>query len=386
MQAPDYNLSFWITLSCLSSIPSELLHALSDDRIFENEIWQADISELREYGLSQSNAAAFIRARDNSKADAILLDCRQKGISVLPLPDCSFPSKLREIEAPPAVLYYRGVLPDFENTLSIAVVGARNAVPHSLNFAEKLGIALGRWGINVISGGAGGIDTAAMRGALQSGGVAVGVLANGPDIDYPAKNGGLFRQTAVNGCILSEYAPGIKPEKRYFPLRNRLISALSHGVVVVEASKISGSLHTARYALEQGRDLFSVPGPAGEDYCAGSNQLLRDGALFCEGIDDILACYSSQYDLQLIKRDEFNSSEPLKSESLSTSAHHSKAIPADIPENEAAVLRSMGNAACSPDSIISSSGLSPQEVLTCLTMLQIRGLIRAVPGGSYLRQ
>lgn len=192
--------------------------------------------------------------------------------------DAAYPGRLKNIYDPPCLLYVKGRLPVFDEELAVAVVGTRDCTPYGVACAEKLGYGLTCGGAVVVSGLAKGIDAAATRGALRAGGVTVGVVGNGLDIRYPYESGYLYEDVAAAGALLSEYPPGARPAKAHFPARNRILSGLSAATLVVEAPERSGALITAGTAMEQGREVFAVPGPIDAPASAGCNRLIQDGA------------------------------------------------------------------------------------------------------------
>ena len=223
--------------------------------------------------------AEALQEKDLHEAGEILRQCVDLGIHICTFNDGAYPSRLKNIADPPMVLYYVGHLPDLDGTPVIAAVGTRKASPYGLNVAKRIGGQLARCGAIVVTGMAEGIDGAAAAGALTAGGTVVGVLGCGVDVVYPACNRGLFADVERHGCLMSEFPPGTEPYKWNFPRRNRIMSGLSNGVLVAEAPEKSGALITARQAAEQGRDVFVVPGNVDVPTCAGSNALMREGAI-----------------------------------------------------------------------------------------------------------
>lgn len=229
--------------------------------------------------------------REKIDVHNLAAEWEQKGIGVVCQDDGAYPARLRKIFDPPAVLYYRGRLPRDE--LLIAIVGARKASAYGRNAATMLATGLAEAGAGVVSGAARGIDSVAHSGALDGGGYTVAVLGCGVDVVYPPENGRLLDRIAEQGAIVSEYWPGAPPQAQFFPVRNRIISGLARGVVVVEAAARSGSLITADWALEQGRDVFAVPGSIFAGTSSGANRLLKQGAKPVTTAADIL----EEYDL-----------------------------------------------------------------------------------------
>ncbi|NBH13246.1 DNA-protecting protein DprA [Lachnospiraceae bacterium] len=213
--------------------------------------------------------------------------CAQNQIGLALWQDDSYPLRLKEIYNPPYGLFYRGRLPD-KNLCTVGIVGARNCSFYGKTAAEKIGKELAAAGIAVISGLAAGIDGAAQRGAVHAGGYTLGVLGNGIDVCYPPQNRELYEQLLTKGCVVSEYPPGTTPLPGYFPQRNRIISGLSDCVLVVEAREKSGSLITADFALEQGKDVYALPGRISDALSQGTNRLIRQGAGIFLNVEDFL--------------------------------------------------------------------------------------------------
>ncbi len=317
------------------------------------------------------------------------------------------------------VLYYKGQLPEFDANPMVGVVGTRKATGYGLTAAKRLGYQIGRCGGIVVSGLAFGVDAMAMAGALSAGAPVVGVLGCGADIVYPLSNRSLFRDTEEKGCILSEFAPGTQPGKWTFPKRNRIISGISNGVLVVEAPEKSGALITARLAAEQGRDVFVVPGNIDMPSCAGSNALLRDGARMVSSGWDVLEEYESLYPDKIHRdrtpaqqraypdevrqRTEEPEKQPpkvaqkpklprqkppvhkkLEKKTIDNgaSAPYSDvnyAKPRLSPEEEK-VLSSLSQGERLADEVIAETGLSTGKFLAVMTMLELKGLLKRLPG------
>ena len=232
-------------------------------------------------------AVAGRLARARASAQVALETARVAGITVVPWSDARYPTALAAIADPPPVLWIRGDL-DALRSWGVAIVGSRAGSAYAIDVGRELGSGLAQHGVTVVSGLARGVDSAAHRGALAVGGRTVGVLGSGVDIVYPPEHTGLARDVIRRGALVSELPPGTTPRPAYFPQRNRLISGLSRAVVVVEASKRSGSLITARLALEQGREVMAVPGNVLSGRNRGAHALLKDGAKVVEDVDDIL--------------------------------------------------------------------------------------------------
>ena len=369
-------------------------------------------------GMTEDVAAA-LKDKDLSEAKKILEICQRKDIGILTYQDAMYPNRLKNITDPPLVLYYKGKLPEFDALPVIAVVGTRGATAYGLKTAKNLGAQISRCGGLVVSGLAVGIDSMAMRGALSAGKGVVGLMGCGIDVVYPAENRSLLLDAQRYGCLLSEFPPGTPPYKWNFPKRNRILSGLSCGVVVVEAPARSGALITASQAAEQGRDVFVIPGNVDVAACAGSNALLRDGAIAVSTGWDILSEYLALFP-DMIRKDTAPSVQTLypdeeaavraaertankvaqmprlpKKKGLKAQQSDTIVIdngaPAPYIENkdtedpsltgdERAVLALLKTGERLVDDVIAQSGLPSGVVLSTLTLLEVKGLIRRLPG------
>lgn len=278
--------------------------------------------------------------------------------------DPNYPGLLKEIHDPPRRLWAQGDC-DFSGTL-IAVVGARDCTTYGEKVAYDLARALARAGVTVVSGLAYGIDTAAHRGALDGGGKTIAVLGCGIDQDYPARNRTLKEKISAQGTILSEFEPGTEAAPWTFPKRNRIVSGISRGVVVVEAGVKSGSLITADFALQQGRDVFAVPGPITSPQSEGANRLIQNGAKLVMSVQDILDELGSSAQLPLITRPMA----PLEEDDSE-------------PEDAKKILRLLGNGSKHMDDLIAGSGIAVEKMSGVLVDLEIRGKIGSLPGGFF---
>jgi len=281
---------YWASLRMLPNISNSRLKALIGYFGSAARVWSANRQELISAGLMTAEEGNNIVSR-REKIDVFRLreEWEKKRIGVLTLADPEYPSLLAKTYNPPAVLYYRGKFP--VDSLLIAVVGARRASSYGRNAALGLAGALTQAGAGIVSGAARGIDTAAHEGALENKGYTVAVLGCGIDIVYPPENAKLLERIAEQGAVVSEYAPGTPPLAKFFPARNRIISGLAKGVLVVEAAEKSGSLITADFALEEGRDVFAVPGSIFSSNSKGTNRLLKTGAKLVDTVEDILEEY-----------------------------------------------------------------------------------------------
>ena len=288
-------LAHWIWLATRPHISDRMKAELVRHFQDPENIFYADERSYHHVENLTEEAVQSLKDKDLSQTEQILQDCRSKEISILTYQDAGYPARLKNISDPPLVLYYKGHLPDFDSNPLIGVVGTRKASAYGLTVAKRMGYQIARCGGIVISGAAFGIDGLAMQGALTAGMPVVGILGCGVDIVYPASNRGLFQDTERYGCLLSEFPPGTPPFGRNFPKRNRIISGMSCGVLVVEAPEKSGALITAELAADQGRDVFAVPGNIDMDSFVGSNRLIRSGAIMVSHGWDILSEYQAQF-------------------------------------------------------------------------------------------
>ena len=353
--------------------------------------------------------------KDLTGCEAVLEQCREKGIHILTFQDAPYPARLKNIPDPPMVLYYKGSLPAFDELPVIGVVGTRKASAYGLTAAKRLGYQIAACGGCVVSGMASGIDGAAMKGALTAGGTVVGILGCGADVVYPASNRWLYADTEKYGCLLSEFPPGTAPLGRNFPRRNRIISGLSCGVLVVEAPEKSGALITARLSADQGRDVFVVPANIDVETAVGSNALLRDGAIPVSSGWDILSEYRYQFPgkirenrspVRLTVNDEELSreretpakvaQEPKKSgekkpklsllrkkviDNSEKSAYSDfKKTHSALTADEQSIVSALEKGQRLVDDVIAELDLAPGVILAALTMLEIKGVVRRLPG------
>ncbi|MBQ1678033.1 MAG: DNA-processing protein DprA [Oscillospiraceae bacterium] len=284
---------YWIWLTQRKGLGAKGQRSLAEDFGSPAEIWAADEQALLRAGVTPALRRTLLD-KDLRAARAVLERCEQTEVRTVVLTDAVYPSRLRLQEDAPILLYYKGTLPGEERPI-VGLVGAREADEAGLRLARRFGAEIAACGGTVCTGMAKGVDAAAAWGALEGGGSVVGVLGCGPDIVYPRENAELFARVPARGCLLSEYPPGTPPDARRFPVRNRLISALSDGVAVIRAAERSGSLITARWAAEQGRDVFAVPGAPDDPLSRGCNALLRNGAFAAESGWDVLERYRFRY-------------------------------------------------------------------------------------------
>ncbi len=334
---------------------------------------QGRFSRLRQVrcavdGIGATLAQAIAAAPQTIDAEEEINYCHQSGILLLPQDDPDYPINLKQIPDPPAVLYHRGaLLPD--DTLSIAIVGTRHATAYGKRIAQRLAGSLTRAGLTIVSGMARGIDAEAHRGALESGGRTLAVLPAGLTHIYPREHQELAHTICQSGALVSECPSRTPISRGAFPRRNRIITGLALGVIIIEAGDRSGALISARHALEQGRDVFAVPGPVDSRMSRGCHALLRDGARLVESADDVLEELGPLVEATSCVTGEV--------------VHH----PAELRlnEQETLVLQKIGPTATSLDSIIAETGLPVPRVLATISALEMRRLIRRLSGNVVAR-
>lgn len=326
-------------------------------------------SELRRVpGVGPQLTHCILSAGETVDVEAELQVCREHGVTILTDSDPEYPRLLKEIHNPPAVLFIRGDLkPD--DAMAIAIVGTRHATSYGRLQAERLANGLARAGLTIVSGLARGIDAAAHRGALAAGGRTLAVLGGGVVNIYPPEHGELAEEVRQAGAVISENPPRFQPKSGMFPQRNRLITGLSLGVIVVEAAERSGALISAQHAMEQGREVFAVPGRVDSRVSRGCHRLLRDGAKLVECVDDVL--------------EELGPLVEAAPRSDGRVVHH----PAELQLNdqERQVLDVIESEATSIDAVVTNSGLPIHRVLATISVLEMRHLIRRVSGNLVSR-
>ena len=332
-------------------------------------VFRASSGELQSVqGVGAKLAQAIVQARTGIDVDAQIKLARDNCVAIYHESHSDYPPLLREIDDPPGVLFARGELQAVDR-LSIAIVGTRHATHYGKQQASRLATSLAQAGITVVSGLARGIDTAAHQAALAAGGRTIAVLANGVLKPYPPENAELAKRISAQGCVLGESPPTMPPVSGMFPQRNRIISGISLGTIVVEAAERSGALITARHAWEQNREVFAVPGPIDSRMSVGPHRLIRDGAKLVTSIDDVL-------------------------EELGPLAHTAERpdgttvrMPAEVKLNdvETQVLQAIHSAGSLIDEITKTSGLPVHRVLSTISVLEMRSLVRRVGGNRVAR-
>ena len=347
---------------------NRLLQELGGD---PRDILTADKRRLESVrGVGPETSAALLNWRTHFDLAREEERLTQAGAVFITAQDEGYPKMLKEIHDPPIGLYRKGSF--LFGQPCIAVVGSRRTTLYGQSVAKKLGAELAQMGFCVVSGLARGIDTAAHEGALSVGGKTVAVLGCGLDIVYPPENLGLYRRIAETGAVLSEFPFGRKADKQTFPMRNRVVSGISEGVVVVESDVQGGAMITARFAGEQGRLIFAVPGRIDQATSAGCHQLIRDGATLLTGVDDILS--------------ELNYLDGLRPKAIATEGEPSvlEQLLPQLDEKERQVFESFkGGAMLGIDALATTTGLGAAEISVALMMLELKKLVTKRADGSF---
>lgn len=329
--------------------------------------WTAGPRELRNAGLEDGVVSALVAARGGISPDDGMLRLERAGVRALTWHNPAYPPRLKQIDDPPPVLYVKGTL-ESDDERAVAVVGTRSPTTYGREAAEALSGELARCGITIVSGLALGVDTVAHRAALTWEGRTIAVVANGLDITYPRDNASLERQIAEQGAVVSEYPLGTRPDPRGFPRRNRLISGMSLGALVVEAGEKSGARWTVYHALEQNREVFCVPGSIFSPASRLTNRLIQDGAKLVSSHNDIL----EELNLTVVTRQiEMRLSENMP--------------PSPDTEGEADLLRCLGHEPTHIDDIGRNASMPIAAVGGLLTMLELKGMVKQVGAMHYVR-
>lgn len=369
----------WIALNMTPGVGPRAATKLLERFGSPDAVFHARRSELDALRLKPETVDSIIQREFHEKAGLELDRVKQMRGDVLILDDGSYPGLLREIDDPPIVLYVKGEWQACFEQPGVAVIGSRQCSTYGENASEMLSRDLASRSICVISGLARGIDTAAHRGAMRGRGRTIGVMGTGIDSVYPRENNGLVREVlASGGCVVSQFPLGTPPLKDNFPYRNRIISGLSYGVLIVEASERSGSLITARLASEQNREVMAVPGNITSGNSYGTNYLIKSGAKLVQQWQDVVAEMPNEISSSIL---------PPKIEEAQPGKRQPELIPADLTPNEQKVWAQLTpHDAIHIDSLLESSALSFGDLSSALVGLDIRDLIRVLPGKHYARR
>ena len=404
-------LKYWLWLTSRRGMDSVSALTVLDHFITPERAYYADLEDYESIPLRPQVRQSLMEKKLDT-AERILEQCEMLGLRIMTFQDADYPTRLRQLADPPALLYIRGRTFHFDEEAAIGVVGAREPSVYGLQCAERFGLELANGGALLVSGIAEGIDSAAIRGALKGGGPVVSVLAGGVDVPFPYQHRYLYEDVAAAGALISEYPPGTPHKGFHFRARNRILSGLSLGVLAVECRMQSGTMITVNHAIEQNRDVFAVPGPVmGAPMSEGPNRLIRQGARLVTRAADILEEYWDRYPLKLSR------SAPLTPEAAQArleDLRRSGEIPAVLEEkepeqgeksippktekrervslraqkarftdDELAVLAALGEKLLSADELVELTQLPARRVLSTLTMLQIGQSVEEHPGRRF---
>jgi DNA processing protein len=357
----------WLALHLVPGLGNMAFKKLLERFGSPADVFRASAADLAQVeGLRKQVARRILRQEFSLDPQSVLKDLEKQGAGLAIFTDPAYPEPLREIHDPPMVLYTKG-LPIPGKTTFVAVVGSRNSTPYGVKTAENLAQGLARRGLGIVSGLARGIDSAAHWGCIEGRGFSVGVLGTGIDAVYPASNKKLFDAMVEKGAVITEFPPKTPPEPKHFPIRNRIISGLSKGVIVVEATMKSGSLITASMALEQGREVFAVPGSVHSFKSQGCHFLIKQGAKLVENADDVLDELGLNYAYG-VKRDSFT--EP--------------PLP-PLEDNERKVYDLIGDYPVHIDDIVREGNMEPGTASAVLMRMELKGVVRQLPGKLFVR-
>lgn len=426
----DENTLYWLWLAQKCGIASKQFGKIIEKYEDPFDVYRLADDEIEQLDGITSALRARLCQKDLESSYAILRYCKENRVDIISYGDRRYPQRLKSIVDPPIVLYCRGHFPDFNSMLCIGIVGTRTMSEYGKQSAYKIGYELAAAGVTVVSGMALGVDATAACGALSVGGCTVAVLGCGISVVYPKEHRRLMGEIAKHGAVITEYSPNEPPYGHNFPKRNRIISGLCQGTLVIEGSSTSGAMITARRAIDQGREVFALPGKIDDSSSDGPNELIREGAYTVLGSDDILKHYDFLYHdvidsaaLSRAKRriadkdadralKKYGAGVKRSAVRVSTEDKDDVFIPEKKPQTEQTVNKSKAGSeaddsasmldsldkftrsvfeampidkAISPDSL-AAHGFDIGAAVTALTMLELYGLVSSLPGGLYIRK
>jgi DNA processing protein len=354
--------SYWVGFNMVKGIGAVRFQSLIDHFGDLSIAWQAPIHELQAAGLSQRMAERVTQFRNNIDLEQIVASCSSKGIEIITWNEESYPQALKSIDQPPPVLYVRGTLKS-EDAWAVAIVGTRRISAYGRQVADDLGTYLAANGVTVISGLARGVDAIAHQAVVKSGGRTIAILGCGVDQIYPPEHEQLAGKIMSNGALVSDYAPGTPPDASNFPPRNRIISGMAQATVVVEAGDTSGALITAQFAVDQGREVFAVPGNIYALQSKGTNKLIAQGAHPLLSARELLESLNMTL---VVQQREIRKVLP----------------PSDDVETK--ILNVLGHQPLHMDEIRHQAEIPIERVSSALVMMELKGLVRQVGGNNYI--
>lgn len=391
-------LKYWLWLANLPKLNNQMKLALLEHFGEPDKIYYGEKEEYFLVPGMNRTAAEILENKDLERADRILGDCDRLGLRIITMRDVEYPDRLRNIYDPPLLLYVQGRMPRFDEEVAVAMVGTRRASPYAMEMGEKLAFQMAGLGAVIVSGLAAGGDAAAHRGALRAGGLTAAVIGGGHDVIYPGEHRFLYEDIAARGVILSEYPPGTEHMAGHFPVRNRIISGLSLGVVVIEAPERSGALITAGRALDQGKDVFAIPGQVGDHHCAGSNALLRDGAGVVTDAWDVLGGYAGKFPHKIRS---LRMEEPRRFGGAPAAAERPKSPPKGkepkepekplldlagdhgLTDDQLCLVKALEGRTVQVDDLIEETQIPTRRVLSALTVLELDRIVTQESGKRF---
>ena len=400
------NLKHWIWLTLRKGLAGQNARRVLEHFGTPELAYAADEEAYRMVGGLADSVIRSLMNKSLDQADVVLGDCDRYGIQLLTLQDSTYPERLRAIAQPPMVLYWKGRQFAFDNEAAIGMVGSRQATPYGTQAAAKLSADLTRKGALVVTGMAQGIDASAVRGALKVGGPVISVLAGGIDRVYPRNHQNLYEDVAAVGALISEYPPGTDHRGEHFPVRNRIISGLSVGVIAVESARASGTLLTVNHAIEQDREVFAVPGPIDAPMSEGTNRLIQEGCaklimeaddVLCEFVDKFPgklrlgrgASLPPEAEKQRLEgaADVPDQGEPRKAKEKPPEEDTVYLRWADckdkLTDDQREVLLALDGGAVQTDDLVERTQIPARRVLSALTVLQIQGYVTEESGKRF---
>lgn len=406
------SVKYWIWLSNHTVSQPDAPRLLLDYFGTPEAIFVADMDAYKKVAHLSAKVMQKLVDKSLVSADKVLADCDRLHYRIMTMHDGDYPERLKQIEDPPAILYVKGRLPRFDEEIAIGMVGSRDPSEYGKGCASRLALEITRRGGLIITGMAQGIDTSAVVGALRAGGPMVSVVAGGMDISYPRYNAKLYEDVAAVGALISEYPPGTKHEGWHFPIRNRIISGLSVGVMAVECGVHSGTMITVRKAMEQNRDVFAVPGNIDAPMSMGANTLIRDGAIPVLSAESVIAEYADLYPTKVrgnepldatvvaerlsapapvdMSKKSVKKTEPveLEPEDPADLAGKLLQISLDDPDSgltddQKGILSALGRKRLLVDDLVEETQTPTRRVLSALTMLQVKGYVEEAQGKRF---
>lgn len=403
----DLEIIYWMFLAQTLGYASSKVKKVAKIYGSSFKFYSLGLNEWKLSGIFNEKEIFKLKNTKPETSEKILENCKNKNYKILPYSSEKYPNRLKEINNPPAVLYVKGSLPKIDGEILVAIVGTRSPSVYGKNVAFNFGYNLAFNKITIVSGGALGIDSTAQHGAVMASGRVISVLGCGFDCRYPVKNEKLREEIIKDGALVSEYPPDLPAIPRNFPIRNRIISALSLGVLVVEAGEKSGALITAEIAKKQHKDIFAIPGNINNSYSIGPNNLIKSGAILVTKIEDILGKYksgiahsvkpknnglislesnkTSQNSFENLQENIISKKREKEKNNLNLVTNNSEQDLSRLSKNELIVYNLLDDEPLTLDELIVKSNLNVPVVIKCVTGLEILGLIKCLPGGMYQR-